>query len=71
MEVSMRIIGTSYFKDLYSAFRYYAPYGFDDIDVVRKISEGEIHIGKPSVEQGETLTLIDNGTRYAITSKGE
>ncbi len=64
----MTSIGTSHFKDLYSAYRYYAPYGYNDKDVDRKISEGEIHIGAPTLKPGETLSMIDNGTRYAINS---
>jgi len=61
--------GTSYFKDLYAAFRYYTPYGYDDRDVMCKIQNGEIHIGKPEIKPGDTLSLIDNKTRYAITRK--
>ena len=67
----MVTVGTSYFKDIASAQRYYAEYDYEDVasTVARKIAEGEIHIGKPDVRVGETLSLIDNGTRYAITSK--
>jgi len=67
----MTTTGTSYFKDLYAAFRYYAQYGYDDRDVMSKIKECEIHIGRPKINPGETFSLIDNNTRYAITSKGD
>ena len=36
--------------------------------VRNKIEEGEISIGQPDIKAGETLSIIDDGTRYAITS---
>ncbi len=59
--------GTSYFKSVTAALRYYRAYGFDEEAVDQKIAEGEIHIGKPALKPGETLQLIDEGTRYQIT----
>lgn len=35
--------------------------------VDRKLAEGSIHIGKPPLKDGETLNVIDDGTRYEIT----
>ena len=60
-------VGTSYFVNQKAAQRYYRDYGLDVFDVVRKITEGEIHVGKPTLKPGETLSVIDDGTRYAIT----
>ncbi len=31
-----------------------------------KVTNGEIHIGKPELKSGEELYIIDSGTRYAI-----
>ena len=61
--------GTSYFASLSAAVRYYKAYGEDRADVERKVAEGSIHIGRPPLKAGDKLTLIDGGTRYAITSK--
>ena len=67
----MTTTGTSYFKDFTAACKYYRAYRLTSGDVQDKIYCGEIHIGKPEIKPGETLSLIDNGTRYAITSKGD
>ena len=40
-------IGTSYFKSISDAVRYYRDYDLDREDVMEKIRKGEIHIGKP------------------------
>lgn len=60
--------GTSNFVSLSAATRYYRDYGYDASDVKRKIREGEIHIGKPSLKPGERLGLTDGGKRYTITT---
>jgi hypothetical protein len=60
--------GTAHFVSLESARRYFKDYGYTYSDVVRKERAGEIHIGKPAVQPGEFLTVIDGGTRYAIGS---
>lgn len=60
--------GTSNFVSLSAAVRYYKDYGYDKADVQRKIREGEIHIGKPSLKPGERLGLTDGGKRYTITT---
>lgn len=62
-------VGTSYFVSFPAALRYYRPYGFDRAAVQQKLDEGEIHIGKPPVKAGETLSLIDGRTRYQITTE--
>lgn len=65
--------GTSYFVSVRAADVYYLPYGFDSSDVMHKIINGEIHVGKPELKPGERLSIIDNDTgrkwggRYAIT----
>ncbi len=64
------IVGTSYFKSFRAAVRYYKPYGFDAEAVQQKLDEGEIHIGEPPTKQGDSLQLIDGGTRYQITEGG-
>lgn len=60
--------GTSYFVSHAAAVRYYrATEGKDAAGAVeRKLAEGQIHLGKPDLKPGEVLTVIDNGTRYAI-----
>jgi hypothetical protein len=63
-------IGTSYFVDEAAAVRYYADVHMTRADVRRKLVEGEIHLGEPSLKAGERLRLIDRGTRYAIEVQG-
>jgi hypothetical protein len=62
--------GTSHFVSVPDAVRYYRDHEGDDAEnaVARKITDGEIHIGPPTLKPGETLSTIDNGTRYAITA---
>lgn len=62
------IIGTSYFVSVESAKAYYRGYHYENVSaaVQRKIVEGEIHIGKPQIKEGEKLITIDNGRRYAV-----
>jgi len=62
------ITGTHHFVSRDAAVRYYKPYHYDDTTaaVARKITEGEIAIGEPLLKPGQTLSIIDNGTRYAI-----
>lgn len=64
----MARIGTSYFKDRAAAVRYYRNYeGANAEDAVtRKLAEGQIHLGEPPHKPGDTLRLIDNGTRWEI-----
>lgn len=65
--------GTSHFTTLAMAIRYYREYepGSSRLEVAKsvgqKIAEGAIHIGKPELKPGETLSVIDDGARYAIT----
>ena len=63
--------GTSYFVSRAMAVCYYKPYEGGNLKdasqaVDRKIAAGEIHIGAPKLKAGETLSIIDDGTRYAI-----
>lgn len=65
-------VGTSYFTSRLAAIRYYRDYE-DSVQaavdaVTRKVAEGQIHIGKPTLKTGETLSVIDSGARYAITA---
>lgn len=68
--------GTCYFPSYGAAMRYYRPYyayihkytrtralrrGID-----QKLNSGEIHIGKPDLKPGETLSIEDN--RYHINT---
>jgi hypothetical protein len=65
----MTIAGTSYFPSIEHARLYYGAYFYKDTveAVMRKIEEGEIHIGKPPLKEGDTLFIKDN--RYYIQSK--
>ena len=60
--------GTAFFVSKAAAITYYRPYHYEDVveAVNRKLAEGEIHIGPPPLEPGESLVIIDQGTRYAI-----
>jgi hypothetical protein len=64
----MTRIGTSYFVSRQAAVTYYRDYGATAANVDRKIAEGGIHVGEPTLKPGETLALIDRGLRYAIES---
>lgn len=61
--------GTANFVSKATAIRYYQPYFYENtaVAVEQKIAEGEIFIGPPKVKPGETLSIIDDGTRYAVT----
>ena len=70
--------GTCHFSSYGAALRYYRPYCVaretrrgDRTQVVRlvvdqKLNAGEIHIGKPALKPGESLSIEDN--RYFITT---
>lgn len=62
-------VGTSYFVSGPAAVRYYRDYGLEPHHVQNKIDAGEIHLGKPDVKPGQRLSVIDDGTRYAITGE--
>ena len=59
-------VGTAYFIDVYAAINYYAPYGFCSEDVLYKLDQEEIHLGKPDVPEGAKLLLDRSGGRYII-----
>lgn len=63
--------GTAYFTSLQAAYRYYRPYGHNHAAVDQKITDGEIHVGRPATKDGERLTIIDGGTRWAIVEAGK
>ena len=65
--------GTAHFVNLTKACDYYRGQGCDDLTpaalelyVKGMIEDGEIHLGKPEINPGQRLLLIDGGTRYAI-----
>lgn len=70
----MTITGTCYFPSYGAALRYYRPYlgvivrGAQMVElrsfVDEKLNAGEIHIGKPKLQPGQTLSIKDN--RYHI-----
>lgn len=67
------MIGTNNFVSLPKACDYYrdqhdlTPAALERL-VKQKIEDGEIEIGQPTLKDGETLRVIDNGCRYAIQS---
>ena len=60
--------GTHHFYNKQSACRYYKDYGYIDVHkaVQRKLDEGDIALGPPPTQLGDTVRLIDGGTRYEI-----
>lgn len=67
------IIGTAHFVNFTKACDYYREQGNDDLTpaeleryVRDMIEDGEIHIGKPDLDVGQRLLLIDDGCRYAV-----
>jgi hypothetical protein len=61
------IVGTNHFVSTQAAVKYYADYGYNEADVLEKAKHGEIVVGvKPELKPGQTLRIIDNGTRYAV-----
>jgi hypothetical protein len=68
----MTTIGTSHFVSLADAASYYRDTmpGADGYRTARrKLDEGEIHIGPPALKDGELMTFIDGGRRYAIVER--
>ncbi len=66
--------GTCYFVSFDAACKYYSPQEQTTRKHLRaivavKLCEGLIHIGVPHLKEGEVLSIIDRGTRYAITAK--
>lgn len=64
------IYGTAYFPSERAAIKYFMPHNYDNYafaraDVLRRLIDKEIHIGKPKAPRGEII-LIDGGTRYGI-----
>ena len=66
-------IGTSHFVSRERALQYYDRLSFANRVTLReieaKITAGEIHIGPPKLQEGEHLSVIDNGCRYAIITR--
>lgn len=68
----MTITGTSHFVNFTKACDYYRDYvpGYTPAALERyvraKIDDGEIYLGKPELEPGQRLLVIDDGCRYAV-----
>lgn len=60
------IIGTAHFVSFADAARYYSRQGISRDEVAHKMVTKEIRIGPPTLMLGQTMQLIDGGTRYAI-----
>jgi len=58
------LVGTKHFLSLQHAQRYYRTYGFNYLDIARKVKEGEIQIGRPTVGKGERVIVREG--RYFI-----
>jgi hypothetical protein len=64
------VIGTSHFVSVRAAERYYSHYGLDSRDVFDKIRFYEIHIGKPNLQPGQRLVIIDREPgRSSVTGR--
>lgn len=61
--------GTSYFVSHEAARRYYRATHPHDDTVNRKLAEGEIHIGKPPLKDGQRLSVIPDEGRYQIEER--
>ena len=65
------IYGTSHFRSIFDARNYYKGYGYGDYQETRKavqykLDNGEIHIGKPELKEGQKLLLNAKEGRYFI-----
>ncbi len=56
--------GTSHFRDYGAAVRYYANQGDDKESVDRRLTAGEITIGRPADRAGEVVLLDRAEGRY-------
>lgn len=56
--------GTAHFITRRAALAYYRAQGFRAADIDQKLTDGEIHIGPPTVKPGERLDV--DGGRYFI-----
>jgi hypothetical protein len=65
------INGTANFPSIQHAKKHYGMYEGEPLPIVmQKIEEGLIVIGQPDLKEGETLVMLDRGTRYGIKTKG-
>lgn len=62
------ILGTSHFETLWAAIKYYEPEGWNQDDVIRKLDEHEIHIGKPNCLKSDLIFLDKDGRYILITN---
>ena len=62
---AMTFYGTCNFVSIQAANRYYKSMGYNAADVDRKLSEGEIIIGKPETPEGMKLMVNGEG-RYVL-----
>lgn len=52
------ILALPWFPSLSHAVAYYEPYGNDEDEVRRKVSDGEIHLGTPPLQAGEVRRRV-------------
>lgn len=57
-------ISTCHFASAGAAFSYYKDLGFTPKDVLSKIKEKEIYIGKPPAKKGYSIYLLKSEQRY-------
>lgn len=58
--------GTSYFKDVHYAYKYYKLLGCSQSDVAYRIEQGEIFLGIPPYNQEKEICYADKYGRYFI-----
>lgn len=62
--------GTSHFVSRAAAIRYYRPYETEASQAVsRKLEEGQIHIGAPTLKIGESCYVDAAEGRYFVTDE--
>ena len=61
------IIGTNYFATRPAAFQYYGRQGVGALDVLTKMKTGEVKVGNPPKQAGETSRWMDQDGRWHIS----
>lgn len=59
--------GTAHFTSAVSAYNYYADYNYTIRDVIEKINDREIFIGRPITHPGQSLVIRDG--RYFVVEQ--
>lgn len=60
------IIGTNHFVSLSDTVYYYSTQEIGRKEVLRKLDQKEIAIGRPTLKGSQSIVLLDEGTRYGI-----